>query len=92
MGIPSHGALWDPLAALTPELLERLEAYERLVVESNRRINLVARSSVKDFRRVHTIHSLALSRRSAGRAVNDGDTTVRGLGIGASGALNRPTA
>lgn len=56
--------MWDPFGDLSSEQLEALDTFERLVIEANRRVNLVSRSSIDDFRVAHLQHSLALSIRA----------------------------
>ncbi len=67
---------WDPLAALTDDQRAGLAALERLLVQMNRRVNLVSPDTTGDVRRRHTRHCLALTRRAfpAGATVVDWGT------------------
>ncbi len=67
---------WDPLDELSADQVELLQAFEQLVVLANKRVNLVSRPSIAEFRYVHTRHSLALSVRGfpAGATVVDWGT------------------
>ena len=63
---------WDPLADLSPDQRETLDAYGAELVAANRRLNLISRVSAGDVARRHLIHSLALAYRS----FPDGATVV----------------
>jgi 16S rRNA (guanine527-N7)-methyltransferase len=67
---------WDPLAALSDDQRARLAAFERLLVQMNRRVNLVSPDTTGDVRRRHTRHGLALTHRAfpAGATVVDWGT------------------
>lgn len=71
-----HTPTWNPTTALSEEETEQLEAYERLLLETNQQVNLISRSDEDQIRLHHIIHSLALSykRFPAGCTVVDWGT------------------
>jgi 16S rRNA (guanine527-N7)-methyltransferase len=54
---------WDPLQSLSEEQVQKLSAYESLLQQFNRRLNLVSPESAENVRVEHTRHSLCLARR-----------------------------
>lgn len=54
---------WDPLQSLSEEQVQKLSAYESLLQQFNRRLNLVSPESAENVRVEHTRHSLCLTRR-----------------------------
>ena len=54
---------WDPLAGFSQTQRDQLDRFEELLVRATRRSNLISRLTIGEFRRIHTLHSLALSLR-----------------------------
>ena len=54
---------WNPLARLTAEQREQLAAFERQLVQFNRRHNLISRETEAAFAERHVMHSLVLAHR-----------------------------
>ena len=67
---------WNPYEALSAEQRERLQAFERLLLGLNQKINLVSSGTAADFEERHVLHSLALAWRPfpAGSRVVDWGT------------------
>lgn len=55
---------WNPLETCTPEQLDKLNAYQALLLGYNKRLNLVSRDSEVYFEERHLLHSLALTHRA----------------------------
>lgn len=54
---------WDPLDGTTEAQRQQLQAYEQLLLQLNRRFNLVAGSTEDAFWELHALHSLTLALR-----------------------------
>ncbi|MEF8866454.1 MAG: RsmG family class I SAM-dependent methyltransferase, partial [Salinibacter sp.] len=54
---------WTPVAALTTEQRERLEAFEEQLLRFNPRINLISPETEDAFRTRHLLHCLTLTVR-----------------------------
>lgn len=54
---------WDAFAGWSDDQLLLIHEFERLLVEKNRRINLISRASANDIRRRHIEHCLTLALR-----------------------------
>lgn len=67
---------WDPFAGWTTEQMALIRSYERLLVDANRKVNLVSRATIDDAHDRHIVHSLAIAVRDlpAGATVVDWGT------------------
>lgn len=67
---------WDAFAGWSDDQLLLIHEFERLLVEKNRRLNLISRASANDIRRRHIEHCLTLALREfpAGSSVVDWGT------------------
>ncbi|PEN12335.1 16S rRNA (guanine(527)-N(7))-methyltransferase RsmG [Longibacter salinarum] len=67
---------WDPFDGLSDAQVEQLSAYESLLEQFNRRVNLVSPESAQRMWNEHIRHSLCLTRRSfpAGSSIVDWGT------------------
>ena len=54
---------WNPFETLTEEQREQLRAFERMLLDFNRKLNLVSRETSAFFEERHVLHALALSVR-----------------------------
>jgi len=54
---------WDPIGDLSDSQVKQLSAYESLLQQFNRRVNLVSPESAENVRTEHVLHSLCLLRR-----------------------------
>lgn len=63
---------WNPLVTLSSEQHEKLQAYKRLLLDFNRKFNLVSRESEKHFEECHLLHVLSLTVK----CFPDGSTVV----------------
>ena len=55
---------WDPLAQLSETQRNRLTAYESMLKQFNRRVNLISPETTDEIQDLHTRHSLCILRRS----------------------------